>query len=130
MSWTVPVLVGLPTGVGAVLLVVRRAPLRNTLVVVASVLVTAASVAAVAVLADRAGDGGAFFGLPGGMTPGYAVLAMDGVLAGTISASALNRRWLRRSSHWRSFGIAGYLSSVTTCPTSRRTGCSGSTTCH
>src|ERR1035437_8728929 len=74
MSSLVAFLIASPLLVGGILLVVTRPALRNPIVLVASVAIGVASIATVVTF----GNGDAiFFGLPGGVVPGYALLAAE-----------------------------------------------------
>lgn len=92
MSELVALLIGVPLVVGAILLVTDHSRLREVIVLVASVLVAALAI----VTAVVSWDGGSmFFGLPGGIDPSLAVLAMELVVGALIVGIALRyRRWL------------------------------------
>jgi ech hydrogenase subunit A len=85
-------LVAFPLAVGGLLLVVGDARLRNTIVVPACVVIAAASVGT----AIAFGNGEAvFFGLPGGLEPGSAVLLLEMAIAAfVIGVGIQHRRWL------------------------------------
>jgi ech hydrogenase subunit A len=74
MSALVAFLIAFPLVVGAVLLLVTRPAVRNPIVLVASAVIAVAAIATVIVF----GNGNAvFFGLPGGVVPGYLLLAAE-----------------------------------------------------
>ena len=79
MSELIVFLVAFPLIVSGVLLLVTRGSVRNAIVVVACTIVAGA---ASLITAVTFGNGGAvFFGLPGGLSPGYAVVAMEAAIA-------------------------------------------------
>src|ERR1035437_7602172 len=74
MSALVAFLIAFPLVVGGILLVVTRPSVRNPIVLGASAVIALASIATVVTF----GNGNAiFFGLPGGIVPGYALLAAE-----------------------------------------------------
>ena len=90
MTSLIAFLIGFPILVGAVLLLVTRASLRNPIVLVSSVAVAAASVATVVTFGN--GDG-VFFGLPGGIVPGQALIAVEiAMTAFIVVIGLMNRR--------------------------------------
>lgn len=119
MNWLVPILIASPLAVGAILLVVQRASLRNAIVVAASVALMAGSVATVSMFGNggvfgnggESGNGGAvFFGLPGGLSLEAATVAAEVVLAGTvIGFGVAYRRYLSPAMAAGQLLISGYL---------------------
>ncbi|MGA3030160.1 MAG: proton-conducting transporter membrane subunit [Candidatus Limnocylindrales bacterium] len=87
----VAALIALPAIVGAILILISSSALRNAVVVVGGLLVAAISVAAAVAFGN--GDG-AFFGLPGGLEPGQALLAVEIALtAFVVVISLMHRRF-------------------------------------
>src|SRR5664280_966473 len=107
MSLLAVFLVAFPLVVSGGLLVVTRGALRNVIVVLACVVVAAASLVTVFTF----GNGDAiFFGLPGGVTPGHLVLVMDAAIAVFIVVVSLqNGRRLAPIMALAQLGIALYL---------------------
>jgi ech hydrogenase subunit A len=107
MSSLIAFLIGFPLVVGAILLVVTRASIRNPLVLVSSAVIIVASVVTVATF----GNGGAvFFGLPGGVEPGAALLAAEiAITAFIVVIGVMNRRILAPVMALAQLGIALFL---------------------
>ena len=85
----VAALIALPAVVGALLVLIARAPLRNAIVVAGGSLVAVLSIATVLAFG---GAGSVFFGLPGGMDPGPALLAVEIALTAFVVAVGLKHR--------------------------------------
>jgi ech hydrogenase subunit A len=92
MSSLIVFLVAFPLVVGAVLLGIRNGTLRNVIVVLAGVVVAAASI----VTAATFGNGNAlFFGLPNGLTLGQGLLVVEVLISAfVLVVSIQNRRIL------------------------------------
>jgi ech hydrogenase subunit A len=92
MSSLVAFLIAFPLVIGALLLIVTRASIRNPLVLIASAAIVIASIAAVVTFGNV---DGVFFGLPGGIEPGYALLAAEiAITALIVVIGLMNRRFL------------------------------------
>jgi ech hydrogenase subunit A len=107
-------LVLFPLAVSGVLLVVTRSAWRNAIVLTACAVVAAASVGTVFAF----GNGNAvFFGLPGDLVPGHAILGLEAVIALFIVVVSLqNRRYLAPVMALAQLGISLYLELGTTTP--------------
>ena len=107
MSALVVFLVAFPLAVSGVLLAVTKGTLRNAIVVVACVVVAAASLVTVVAF----GNGEAiFFGLPGGLTPGHAILVVEVAIAiFVVVVSLQNGRVVAPVMALAQLGIALYL---------------------
>jgi ech hydrogenase subunit A len=107
MSSLIAFLIAFPLVMGAILLVVTRASIRNPLVLFGSAAIIVASIATVV----NFGNGGdVFFGLPGGVTPGYALLAAEiAITAFIVVISLMHRRFLAPVIALAQLGIAVYL---------------------
>ncbi len=81
LSSLVVALIALPAIVGALLVLIARAPLRNVIVVAGGILVAALAIATVLAFG---GASSVFFGLPGGMDPGRALMAVEIALAAFV----------------------------------------------
>ena len=107
MSALIVFLVAFPLVVSGVLLAVTKGTLRNAIVVLACAVVAAASL--VTVFAFGNGDA-VFFGLPGGLTPGHAILVMEAAIAiFVVVVSLQNGRVLAPIMVLAQLGIALYL---------------------
>ena len=103
----VAALVALPAVVGAILILVTRTSLRNALVVVGGVAVGAVAIATVVAFGNA---GSVFFGLPGGLAPGKALLAAEIALtAFVVVISLMHRRYLAPILALTQLGISLYL---------------------
>jgi ech hydrogenase subunit A len=92
MTSLIAFLIAFPIVVGTILLLITRASIRNPIVLVASAAIAAASVATVVTFGN--GDG-VFFGLPGGIVPGQALLAAEiAITALIVVIGLMNRRIL------------------------------------
>jgi ech hydrogenase subunit A len=90
MTSLIAFLIAFPIVVGAILLVITRASIRNPIVLVSSAAIAAASVATVVTFGN--GDG-VFFGLPGGLVPGQALIAVEiAMTAFIVVIGVMNRR--------------------------------------
>ena len=88
----VAALVALPAIVGAILILITRTPLRNALVVIGGI---AIGILAVATVISFGNTSGVFFGLPGGLAPGKALIAVEIALTiFVVVISLMNRRFL------------------------------------
>jgi ech hydrogenase subunit A len=107
VSALVVFLVAFPLAVSGVLLAVTKGTLRNAIVVVACVVVAAASLVTVVAF----GNGEAiFFGLPGGLTPGHAILVVEVAIAMFVVVVSLqNGRVVAPVMALAQLGIALYL---------------------
>jgi ech hydrogenase subunit A len=107
MSALTVFLVAFPLVVSGGLLVVTRGALRNAIVVLACIVVAAASLVTVFTF----GNGNAvFFGLPGGFTPGHLVLLVEAAIAVFIVVvSVQNGRVVAPIMAAAQLGIALYL---------------------
>jgi ech hydrogenase subunit A len=107
MSSLVAFLIAFPLVVGAILLLVTRASIRNPIVLVASVAIMVASVATVVTF----GNGDAvFFGLPGGVVPGQALFGVEiAMTAFIVVIGVANRRLLAPAMALIQLGIAAFL---------------------
>jgi ech hydrogenase subunit A len=85
----VATLVALPAIVGAILILISGTSLRNAVVVVGGLLVAATAIATVVVFGN--GDE-VFFGLPGGLEPGQALLAVEIALTAFVLVISLKHR--------------------------------------
>jgi ech hydrogenase subunit A len=85
----VATLVALPAIVGAILILISGTSLRNAVVVVGGLLVAATAIATVVVFGN--GDE-VFFGLPGGLEPGQALLAVEIALTAFVVVISLKHR--------------------------------------
>ena len=90
MSSLFAVLVALPLFVGAILLLVARSTLRNAIVVAGAAAIAVLSVAAAVTFGNA---DSVFFGLPGDMAPGEALLAIEVAL--TVFVVAISVRYRR-----------------------------------
>ena len=107
MSSLIAFLIAFPLVIGAVLLLVTRASVRNPIVLVSGAVIIVASIAAVATFGN--GDG-VFFGLPNGITPGYAILAAEiAITALIVVIGLMNRRVLAPVMALAQLGIALFL---------------------
>ena len=107
MSGLIVLLVAFPLAVSGVLLAVTKGSVRNAIVVVACAVTAAAAV--VTVVAFGNGDA-VFFGLPGGLAPGHAVLAMEAAIAiFVVVVSLQNGRVVAPIMALAQLGIAVYL---------------------
>ncbi len=105
-SWVL-LLILLPLAVSGVLLVVTRSSWRNAIVIAACAGVVIASVGTV--IAFGNGDA-VFFGLPGGLTPGNAILVLEAAIAlFVVVVSVQHRRFLAPVMALAQLGIAAYL---------------------
>jgi ech hydrogenase subunit A len=103
----VAVLVALPAIVGAILILITRASLRNAVVVTGGVLVAAVAVATVLAFG---GSGSVFFGLPGDVASGKALIAIEVALtAFVVAISLMHRRFLAPVLAMAQLGISLYL---------------------
>jgi ech hydrogenase subunit A len=92
MTSLIAFLIAFPIVVGTILLLITRASIRNPIVLVASAAIAAASVATVVTFGNC---DGVFFGLPGGIVPGQALLAAEIAITALIVVTGLmNRRIL------------------------------------
>jgi ech hydrogenase subunit A len=107
MSPLIVFLVAFPLVVSGVLLVVTKGAVRNAIVVAACGVVAAAALVTVFTF----GNGDAvFFGLPGGLTPGHAILVMEAMIAiFVVVVSLQNGRVLAPIMALAQLGIALYL---------------------
>ena len=107
MSYLVAFLVAFPLLVSGALLVIGKATVRNALVVGSCAVIAAAAVVTVLVF----GNGEAvFFGLPGGLEPGIAILALETLIAGFVIVIGIqNSRWLAPVFAVAQLAIAFYL---------------------
>src|SRR5664280_356274 len=125
MSELIVFLVAFPLLVSGVLLLVTKGTVRNAIVVVACGVVAAASL--VTVFAFGNGDA-VFFGLPGGLTPGHAILVMEVAIALFVVVISLrNGRIMAPIMALAQLGIALYLDLGVTSRNRTRSGSSGST---
>jgi ech hydrogenase subunit A len=107
MSSLVAFLIAFPLVMGAVLLLVTRASIRNPLVLLGSATTIVASIATVVTFGN--GDT-VFFGLPGNIQPGYALLAAEvAITAFIVVIGVANRRFLAPVMALAQLGIAIYL---------------------
>src|ERR1035437_337428 len=107
MSELIVFLVAFPLLVSGVLLLITKGTVRNAIVVVACGVVAAASL--VTVFAFGNGDA-VFFGLPGGLTPGHAILVMEVAIALFVVVISLrNGRIMAPIMALAQLGIALYL---------------------
>ena len=89
MSDLIAVLVVVPLVVGVLLVFVTSGPVRNALVVGTCTLIAVASIAT----AITFGNGSpVFFGLPGGLEPGLAIVASEAAIALVVVAISLQHR--------------------------------------
>jgi ech hydrogenase subunit A len=107
MSSLVAFLIAFPLVMGAVLLLVTRASIRNPLVLLGGAAIIVASIATVVTF----GNGeGVYFGLPNGIEPGYALLAAEIAMTAFIVVIGLaNRRFLAPGMALVQLGIALWL---------------------
>ena len=107
MTSLIAFLIAFPLVVGAILLVITRASIRNPIVLVAAAAIGVASIATVVTF----GNGDAvFFGLPGGIVPGQALLAVEiAMTAFIVVISLVNRRILAPIMAVAQLGIALFL---------------------
>jgi ech hydrogenase subunit A len=107
LSWLIAFLVVVPLLVGVILAFVKTGTTRNSLVVAASVLIAAGSIATALVF----GNGSiVFFGPPGDLEPGPALLAAEGVIAFVVVAISLQQgRRLAPVLAIAQLAIAGWL---------------------
>ena len=107
MTSLIAFLIAFPLVVGAILLVITRASIRNPIVLVAAAAIGVASIATVVTF----GNGDAvFFGLPGGIVPGQALLAVEiAMTAFIVVISLMNRRILAPIMAVAQLGIALFL---------------------
>jgi ech hydrogenase subunit A len=107
MSSLVAFLIAFPLALGAVLLLVTRASIRNLLVLLGGAAIIVASIVTVVTFGN--GDG-IFFGLPNGIEPGYAILAAEIAMTSFVVVIGLaNRRFLAPAMALIQFGIALWL---------------------
>ncbi|HEX7590735.1 MAG TPA: proton-conducting transporter membrane subunit [Candidatus Limnocylindrales bacterium] len=107
MSSLVAFLIAFPLVMGAVLLLVTRASIRNPLVLLGGAAIIVASIATVVTFGN--GDG-IWFGLPNGIEPGYALLAAEIAMTAFIVVIGLaNRRFLAPGMALVQLGIALWL---------------------
>ena len=100
-------LVAFPLVVSGVLLAITKGALRNAIVVLACLVVAAASL--VTVFAFGNGDA-VYFGLPGRLTPGHAILVMEAAIAiFVVVVSLQNGRIVAPIMALTQLGIALYL---------------------
>jgi ech hydrogenase subunit A len=103
----VAALVALPAIVGAILILITRTPLRNALVVIGGI---AIGILAVATVISFGNTSGVFFGLPGGLAPGKALIAVEIALTiFVVVISLMNRRFLAPLLAVTQLGISLYL---------------------
>jgi ech hydrogenase subunit A len=107
MTSLIAFLIAFPLVVGAILLVITRASIRNPIVLVSAAAIGVASIATVVTF----GNGDAvFFGLPGGIVPGQALLAVEiAMTAFIVVISLVNRRILAPIMAVAQLGIALFL---------------------
>ena len=89
MSSLIAILVALPAVVGAILLLVTRASLRNSIVVAGGVAVAVVSVAAAIAFGNA---DSVFFGLPGDVAPGQILLLVEIALTAFVVVISLRHR--------------------------------------
>ena len=103
----VAALVAFPAVIGAILILITRTPLRNALVVIGGI---AIGVLAVATVISFGNTSGVFFGLPGGLALGNALIAIEIALtAFVVVISLMNRRFLAPLLAITQLGISLYL---------------------
>jgi ech hydrogenase subunit A len=85
----IAILIALPAIVGAPLMLITRASQRNAVVVAGGI---AVAVAAVAVAVGAGGGNSTFFGLPGDVAPGPALMTVEIALTGFVVAIGLMHR--------------------------------------
>jgi ech hydrogenase subunit A len=107
VSSLIAFLIAFPLAISAILLFIRRATLRNVIVVASCVAVGAASVAA----ALTFGNGNAvFFGLPGNFVPGHWLLLVEVAITAFIVIVGLrSRRYLAPALALAQLGLAAFL---------------------
>jgi ech hydrogenase subunit A len=107
MSSLIAFLIAFPLVMGAVLLLVTRASIRNPLVLLGGAAIIVASIATVVAF----GNGeGIWFGLPNGIDPKYALLAAEiAITAFIVVVGLANRRFLAPGMALVQFGIALWL---------------------